>query len=995
MVWWFCLLTAFAFPAAAAAAPPMLAAGTGHSLALANSGSLLAWGNDSYGQLGLGRALSRVSPGLISGVTGVRQLATGFGHVVVLKTDGTVWTWGDNDHGQLGSGDTSNRSAPAQVAGLADVAAIAAGDGHTVALKSDGTVWAWGWNIWGQLGDGTNTDRYIPVAMPGVGNVGAIAAGTVGTVALKRDGKVMGWGGNGNEKSLGGLSDVVAIAAGSHTLALKSDGTVWAWGDNQVGQVGDGTTITRGDPLPIPGLTGVAAISAGAGVSMALKSDGTVWAWGWALGNDGKATNRSSPTLVPDLNNVASVAAGWYFNVALKTDGTVWTWGYNNFGQLGDGTTNGRISPTLVPGLTATAIAAGGYYYMFAQRTDGTVWGWGNNDFGQLGDGAITIRSSPVPVPGLTTVAAIAAAHHHSFALMGDGSVWGWGYNLDGQLGGGSDTKTDRSTPAPVNGLSNVAAIAPGYRHTLALKPDGVVWSWGRNDQDQLGHGTTPENYVNLGIVSDLTSIAAVASGGYHSLALKNDGRVWAWGYNGYGQLGDGTTTTRARPSPVPGLTNVAYIAAGGYASFAIKNDGTVWAWGRNDCGQLGDGTTTNRTSPMLLPGLNGVSAIAAGDGFSPFDSRCGHTVALKTNGTVWAWGNDDHGQLGDGNASNRLIPGPVPTLANVVAIAAGDSFSVALKQDGIVVAWGANDSGQVGDGTFSDRLTATFVVNDTATGFLSLTGTSFDNSLDPYKVLQVVSKTGSDLNTRLTDLRATGFTGDIYFAALLPRTSPIVSKREQRDGSVGMVPVTFTRTGYKQTGPSAAAEASASGAITSGNQYTVYEKVGSDPLANSNAIICMGLALPGLSAKGQVLMRAIATGDQVKGVVQCPTVQTPATIQIYTAETSGPITAKTIIAMINPLAEHRGQVKNVYSWAVAPDGTQFMQTGPNNWSLMAEPMLPAMTVTVPATGSISLPVINGLDLSALPGTLVYAGMGSSWDEVRNLNQAGHYYTVQ
>jgi hypothetical protein len=149
------------------------------------------------------------------------------------------------------------------------------------------------------------------------------------------------------------------------------------------------------------------------------------------------------------------------------------------------------------------------------------------------------------------------------------------------------------------------------------------------------------------------------------------------------------------------------------------------------------------------------------------------------------------------------------------------------------------------------------------------------------------------------------------------------------------------------------------------------------------------------LSAKGQVLMRAIATGEKTLGVTQCPTVQTPATTQMYTATTSGPLTARTITATINPLAEQRGQTLNIYSWAVAPNGMQFMQTGPNSWGLMTEPMKEVQTLTVPASGAITLPALNGFDLTSLVGTLMYVGMGSSWEEVRSLNMAGHYYTVQ
>ena len=251
-------------------------------------------------------------------------------------------------------------------------------------------------------------------------------------------------------------------------------------------------------------------------------------------------------------------------------------------------------------------------------------------------------------------------------------------------------------------------------------------------------------------------------------------------------------------------------------------------------------------------------------------------------------------------------------------------------------------------------------------------------------------------MSSRLSDRRAKGFEGEVYFTAILPRSSPLVRfmRRGQRDSGAGMVPIAFGRSGFKQTGPGVVAEASAAGTIATGNQYTIYEKVDADPLTNSNAVICMGISIPALSAKGQVLMRAIATGDQSNGVAQCPTVQTAATTQIYSAQINGPLAARTITATINSLDEDRGQVRNVYSWAIAPDGTQLMQTK-NGWALMAEPMEAAKTLTVPASGSVTLPITAAADLTTLAGTLVYVGLGSNWDEVKMLNKAGHYYTVQ
>jgi len=238
--------------------------------------------------------------------------------------------------------------------------------------------------------------------------------------------------------------------------------------------------------------------------------------------------------------------------------------------------------------------------------------------------------------------------------------------------------------------------VAAGGYHSLALKSDGTVLAWGDNANGQFGDGTNTSRNTPVQ-VSGLTGVVNIAAGIIHSLALKSDGTVWAWGYNGHGQLGDGTTTGRNTPVQVSGLTGVVDIAAGTYHSLALKSDGTVWVWGSNNYGQLGDGTTTNRNTPVQVSGLTGVVDIAAGTT---------HSLALKSDGTVWVWGYNGHGQLGDGTNTSRNTPVQVSGLTGVVNIAAGDVHSLALKSDGTVWAWGYNGYGQLGDGTTTNRNT-------------------------------------------------------------------------------------------------------------------------------------------------------------------------------------------------------------------------------------------------------------------------------------------------
>lgn len=311
-------------------------------------------------------------------------------------------------------------------------------------------------------------------------------------------------------------------------------------------------------------------------------------------------------------------------------------------------------------------------------------------------------------------IISLAGANSHSVALKNDGTVWTWGENDLGQLGDG--TRDSRYTHIQVSVITDtaIAAIAAGGSHTSVLKKDGTVWSWGYNYYGQLGSGTKSNWSLTAVQANGLTDVIAIASGQYvHMAALKSDGTVWTWGRNSNGQLGDGTTTDRYSPVQVNGLTDVIAIAAGRDHTSAVKNDGTVWTWGLNFSGQLGDGTTTDRYSPVQVSGLSGVAAITCGAGF---------TLALKNDGTVWGWGYDG----GDGT-TNKTTPYQVSGLTNIISIAAKWNHAIALKSDGTVWTAGYNSSGQLGDGTTVDR--TTFAQVDGLTGITAI-ATGAEHSL-------------------------------------------------------------------------------------------------------------------------------------------------------------------------------------------------------------------------------------------------------------------------
>jgi alpha-tubulin suppressor-like RCC1 family protein len=359
--------------------------------------------------------------------------------------------------------------------------------------------------------------------------------------------------------------------------------------------------------------------------ALALKPDGSVWAWGNNYygqvgdGTSGNGTDKPTPVQVSGLgvgSDVIAVSATYNSSLALKGDGSVWAWGDNTYGQLGDGTSGYgmyKSTPVQVSGLGAgsgvIAIAAGQQHFM-ALKSDGTVWGWGDNSYYQLGDGTSTPRSVPVIVPGLTGGVAIAAGKIHSFAVKADGSVWSWGYNGNGALGDG--TNTSKSSPVQVSTMgpgSGVIALTGGYFHTLAIKVDGSVWAWGSNLKGQLGIVSGNTNSP-VQIMAPGSGARAVAAARQSSYLLKEDGSVLAWGLNDYGQLGDGTNTNRTTPVPVSGMganSGTIAVSAGEFVSQSLNADGTLSAWGYSQSGVIVGGTNGANNTPVPNTLISGI----------------------------------------------------------------------------------------------------------------------------------------------------------------------------------------------------------------------------------------------------------------------------------------------------------------------------------------------------------------------------------------------------
>jgi alpha-tubulin suppressor-like RCC1 family protein len=257
------------------------------------------------------------------------------------------------------------------------------------------------------------------------------------------------------------------------------------------------------------------------------------------------------------------------------------------------------------------AIASGIDDHRLALKSDGTVWVWGGNGWGQTGDGTKGTTRKPSQAIGLPNVVAIAAGDQNSAALSANGTVWEWGrkYRNDSSFDRGSAA----SIPEQVPGLEKATAIATGASHKLALKSDGTVWAWGKNYSGELGSGSDKGSGIPIRVIG-LTEVIAIASGEFHNLALKSDGTVWFWGDLFFPNEGRyGKHEARRVPEQVSGLNQIVAIAAGDYHNLALRSDGTVWAWGDNHNAQLGDGTTVSRMTPALVRKLTGVRAITCG----------------------------------------------------------------------------------------------------------------------------------------------------------------------------------------------------------------------------------------------------------------------------------------------------------------------------------------------------------------------------------------------
>ena len=469
----------------------------------------------------------------------------------------------------------------------------------------------------------------------------------------------------------------------THRLAIDNNGNIWSWGDNTYGELGDGSTNSKNinEAIMLESDVKFKEVLAGSNYSLAIDEAGNLWAWGYnrsgQLG-DGTNTNSYEPKQIKQDTQFNKIASAYNVSLAIDKAGNLWTWG------------DGTKEPNKIETSTKFKEISANEDHKLAIDTLGNIWAWGTNEYAQLGDGTTTSSVNPKKITSNTKFNKISAGFLYSLAIDETGNLWAWGNNSIGQLGDGTTTKVTK--PKQVTTDKKFVNVQAGHGSidteicNLALDENGKIWSWGKNTYGQLGNAQASIYSTEMLLLNTISHYTKIDTGAYsHNLAIDKEGNLWAWGDNTYGQLGDRTTTNSDIPKQIMVGTKFKEIAAGEFYSLAIDTAGNLWAWGDNRDGQLGDETKTNSTEPKQ---------ISKGTKFTKVITGRYSSFAIDEAENLWGWGLNDNGQIGIGKDSNSgdheiLKPTKINEGVKYKEVAADANQTLAIDKAGNIWAWG------------------------------------------------------------------------------------------------------------------------------------------------------------------------------------------------------------------------------------------------------------------------------------------------------------------
>ena len=672
-----------------------VAAGNSHSYAIRSDGTLFAWGGNSNGELGLNDLVHRSSPVQVgtSSWTSLKSYSTGFNatNSFAIRIDGGLFAWGDNTFGRLGLNDTNltfgNRSSPVQV-GTSSWTQVTASQYVTHAIRTDGTLWGWGNNtsIGNLIGEGF-LNRSSPVQI-GTSSWTMVGDGSSTNAAIRTDGTLWAWGSN----SSGTLGNPYINVFASSPTAIVSFST----------PTQQQAYLTKvGKPAPLSWYSVINANN----TMIAIRSDNLLFTWGnnaaGGLGlND--QVHRSSPSQV-GTSSWTSIAAGGSFAAAIRSDGALFTWGLNTNGAIGDSTQVHRSSPVQIGTSSWSAVAAGPINTIYtagnnvlAIKTDGSLWAWGDGFGGSLGTNTQVHRSSPVQIGADTNWSKIYNGNTSNFAIKTTGALYAWGLNTNAQLG--QNDLVHRSSPVQI-GTSSWTMVAPGVNssagayYQLGIRSDGALFSWGNGTQGQLGLGNTGVQGRSSPVQVGTSSWSLITAGPFAIAGISNN-LLYIWGVNTYGQFGNGTTggSNLSSPTLTTGGNSWTKVSTLGSAVAALDSTGQLFTWGGGDgTGVVGAGGTASRSSPVFIR--------TASDSWTAIGMLSGSSGAIRNDGLLFMWGSNSSGTLGDNDPLNKSYPTQIGNLSWTMVAGANQSLAITASDTGkALFTWGALGIGAVGN---------------------------------------------------------------------------------------------------------------------------------------------------------------------------------------------------------------------------------------------------------------------------------------------------------